>query len=85
MDSMANVSSVGVPPASLMESAYLGPCRILGRHVTRVTRPDSEVIICAEYCDGNCRLRESAFGAAAAQDPSAALAPPGTRCIMLTT
>jgi hypothetical protein len=84
MDSMASVSSVGVPPASLMESAYLGPCRILGRHITRVTRGDSEVIICAEYCDGNCRLRQSAFEAAAAQDPSAALAAIGTRCIMLT-
>ena len=84
MGSMASISSVGIPPASLMESAYLGPCRVLGRHITRVTRGDSEVIICAEYCDGSCRLRQSAFQAMASQDASAAPAPGSTRCIMLT-
>ena len=84
MDSMASVSSVGVPPASLLESAYLGPCRILGRHITRVTRADSEVILCAEYCEGHCRLRQSAFETAASQDRSEASTSINTRCVMLT-
>ena len=84
MDSMASVSNVGVPPASLMESAYLGPCRILGRHITRVTRADSETILCPEYCDGHCRMRQRAFDEAALQDPSAAAASSATRCVMLT-
>ena len=84
MDSMASVSSAGVPPASLMESAYLGPCRILGRHITRVTRADSETILCAEYCDGQCRLRQGGFDMSTAQETSAASTSIGTRCIMLT-
>ncbi len=84
MDSMASVISAGVPPAALMESAYRGPCRILGEHITRVARGNTQVVICAEYCEGICRLRLSAFEAAAAQDPSTTLAPVGTRCVMLT-
>ena len=84
MDSMASVSSVGVPPAALMESAYRGPCRILGAHITRIARGGSEVVICEEYCDGLCRLRQAAFERAADQPASEVVAPAIARCIMLS-
>ena len=72
-----------VPRSALAESAYRGPCRILGAHITRVARGGKELIICAEYCDGVCRLRRAALENLAT-GLSDGVAPGETRCVMLT-
>lgn len=84
MDSMASVNSVGIPPSALMESAYRGPCRILGAHITTIARAGREVVICPEYCDGLCRLRQTAFERAAGQPASDVVSAAVARCIMLS-
>ena len=73
-----------------MESAYRGPCLILGAHVTRVTRGGTTRIICSEYCEteGICRLKKAALESGTIQGlieaSSEGVALGGTRCVMLT-
>jgi hypothetical protein len=74
---------IGVPPVGGPESAYRGPCRILGAHITRVTRAGTALVACTEYCDGVCRLRKAALENLA-PGLSDGVAPGETRCIMLT-
>ena len=75
--------------AVLMEAAYREPCRILGAHVTRVAREGAESVICIEYCDGVCRLRQAALEYGALRGLSDALSDGLARarigCIMLTS
>ncbi len=72
-----------VPPSAAAESAYRGPCRILGAHITRVVRGETELVICTEYCDGVCQLRKAALESMA-PGLSDGVAPGETRCVMLT-
>ena len=76
-------SSIGVPPWRGPESAYRGPCRILGAHITRVTRDGMDMVVCAEYCDGVCQIRKAALESLA-PGLSDGVAPGETRCIMLS-
>jgi hypothetical protein len=79
-----------VLPSALMESAYRGPCPILGAHVTRVTQKGSTRILCGEYCEagGICRLKKAALerdelqGVIEASSDGVPLG--GTSCVMLT-
>jgi hypothetical protein len=45
------------------DAAYRGPCRVLGAHVTRISRGSTPVVICGEYCEtgGICLLRLAAL------------------------
>jgi hypothetical protein len=73
------------------ESSYRGPCRLLGAHITRVTRAGASTVLCDEFCegDGACRLqlamldlrRQAALEAHAPEASRAAAA----RCLMLAT
>jgi hypothetical protein len=71
------------------DSAYRGPCRVLGAHITRVTRGETEEILCGEYCPtgGICLLRQAMLGETPTQGltvGSSEGALGGTRCVMLT-
>ena len=59
----ATTNSSIVQPSAPVDSAYRGPCPILGAHVTRVTHRGSTRILCSEYCEteGICRLRKAAL------------------------
>ena len=83
MNTTQTISVAGVAPSALMESAYRGPCRVLGAHITRVARGGTELVICTEYCDGACRLRKTALESLA-PGLSDGVAPGETRCVMLT-
>lgn len=82
-------SSTIVPPSARGESAYRGPCRVLGAHITRVTRGGTVQIICGEYCEAeeSCRLKKAALESGTTQGvteaSSGGVAPGGTRCVML--
>ena len=88
MNTTVATGSVGVPLLGRTESAYRGPCRVLGAHITRVARGGTESIICDEYCEtgGVCQLRKAALGAPPGLTDvvSESVARDGTRCIMLT-
>ena len=88
MNTTTTISRAPFPPAALMEAAYREPCRILEAHVTRVARGGTESVICTEYCDGVCRLRQAALELALQglpDVPSEGLPPARNRCIMLTS
>jgi hypothetical protein len=79
-----------VQPSAPADSAYRGPCPILGAHVTRVTHRGSTRILCSEYCEteGICRLRKAALEGGTLQGlieaTSEGMALGGTSCVMLT-
>ena len=91
MNTVATIDSVVMPLSGRMMAAYREPCRVLGAHITRVARGDTESIICDQYCeaDGGCQLRKAALELGALQGLTDALsegvARARTRCIMLTT
>ena len=76
-------SSIVVPPIGGGESAYRGPCRILGAHITRVTRGGTDLVFCTEYCDGVCQLRKAALESMA-PGLSDGVALGEIRCVMLS-
>ena len=90
MATTPTTSSTIVPLSARLESAYYGPCRILGAHVTRDTRGGTMRIICGEYCEteGICRLKKAALESGTVQGlieaSSDGVAPGGARCVMLT-
>ena len=79
-----------VEPSALVQSAYRGPCRILGAHVTRVTDGGTTRVCCGEYgeTEGVCLLRKAALeygrpqGLLEASPESLAVG--AIRCVMLT-
>ena len=75
-------ASIGPSPSGGAESAYRGPCRILGSHITRVIRGGTERVVCPEYCDGVCQLRKAALESLA-PGLSEGVAPGEVRCVML--
>ena len=90
MNTIATVDSVVMPLSGRTMAAYREPCRVLGAHITRVARGDTESIICDEYCeaDGGCQLRKAALERGVLQGLtdilSEGVVPARTRCIMLT-
>jgi hypothetical protein len=74
-----------------VQSAYRGPCPILGAHVTRMTHGETTRILCSEYCETEhfCRLRKAALeanvlqGLAESSSESVTFAAIG--CVMLRT
>jgi hypothetical protein len=90
MNTVATIDSVVMPLSGRMMAAYREPCRILGAHITRVARGDTESIICDQYCeaDGGCQLRRAALeGGASHGTPdilSEGVVSARTRCVMLT-
>ena len=71
------------------ESSYRGPCRLLGSHITRVTRQGASTVHCAEFChpDGTCQIRLAMLEPGSAQALGAAspvVEPVAVRCLMLT-
>jgi len=89
MTAVSPASSVIVPSSDRAESAYRGPCRILGAHVTRVTRGGTTHVLCGEYCEtgGICQVRRAAFHSGPIQPTEAfseGTALSGSRCVMLT-
>ena len=90
MTAVSPASSAIVPSSDRAESAYRGPCRILGAHVTRVTRGGTTHVLCGEYCEtgGICLLRQATLERGPIQRPTEAFsegsALSGTRCVMLT-
>jgi hypothetical protein len=66
------------PSSVRADSAYRGPCRVCGAHITRVTRGGTEEILCDEYdpTGGICLLRQATLGKGPSQGR--------TRCVMLT-
>lgn len=87
MSTLSTTSTTSVPPLQ-GESAYRGPCRVLGDHVTRITRGGTALIICGEYCEtgGICLLRQAALESGPSQElgqASAGSGVPGVSCVML--
>jgi hypothetical protein len=71
-------------------SSYRGPCRLIGVHITRLTREGAPSVLCDEFCesDGACRLQLAVLGHrdqgacdAGTPDPHRASA----RCVMLSS
>jgi hypothetical protein len=79
-----------VQPSALAESAYRGPCPILGAHVTRVTHGGTTRILCGEYCETEriCLLKKAALERRTLQGPvepsSEGVPLGGICCVMLT-
>jgi len=90
MNTTATSDSLVIPLSGRTMAAYREPCRVLGAHITRVARGDTESIICDEYCeaDGGCQLRRAALEGGASQGTtdivSKGVVPARTRCITLT-
>jgi hypothetical protein len=86
----STTSSAILTPVGRSESAYRGPCRVLGAHITRITRGGEALILCGEYGEtgGICLLRQAALECGSVQELGEASpaggAPGGSRCVMLT-
>ena len=56
MNTIATIDSVVMPLSGRMMAAYREPCRVLGAHITRVARGDTESIICDQVLRSGRRL-----------------------------